>query len=83
MTVDPTSARSGPSAARPGPSAARPEAADALTPGVDSPTWPAEFAERYRAAGYWRGETFGGVLRARAAAHPDRIALVDPAPERR
>ncbi|MEU6374873.1 (2,3-dihydroxybenzoyl)adenylate synthase [Streptomyces sp. NPDC046909] len=54
-----------------------------LTPGVDAPTWPAEFAERYRAAGYWRGETFGGVLRARAAAHPDRIALIDPAPERR
>jgi 2,3-dihydroxybenzoate-AMP ligase len=56
---------------------------DALTPGVDAPTWPAEFAERYRAAGYWRGETFGGMLRERAAAHPDRIALVDPAPGRR
>ncbi|MGW6985070.1 (2,3-dihydroxybenzoyl)adenylate synthase [Streptomyces sp. NPDC054932] len=41
--------------------------------------WPAEFAERYRAAGWWRGETFGSVLRERAAAHPDRIALVDPA----
>ncbi|WP_370594956.1 (2,3-dihydroxybenzoyl)adenylate synthase [Streptomyces griseoviridis] len=54
-----------------------------LTPGVDAPTWPAEFAERYRAAGYWRGETFGGMLRERAAAHPDRTALVDPAPERR
>ncbi|MCX4718901.1 (2,3-dihydroxybenzoyl)adenylate synthase [Streptomyces virginiae] len=40
--------------------------------------WPAEFAERYRAAGWWRGETFGSVLRDRAAAHPDRIALVDP-----
>ncbi|WP_432163538.1 (2,3-dihydroxybenzoyl)adenylate synthase [Streptomyces tendae] len=54
-----------------------------LTPGVDAPTWPAEFAERYRAAGHWRGETFGGMLRERAAAHPERIALVDPAPERR
>ncbi|MEU4659627.1 AMP-binding protein, partial [Streptomyces sp. NPDC023723] len=54
-----------------------------LTPGVDSPTWPAEFAARYRAAGYWRGETFGSMLRERAAAHPDRIALIDPAPERR
>ncbi|MFI8191711.1 (2,3-dihydroxybenzoyl)adenylate synthase [Streptomyces sp. NPDC085946] len=54
-----------------------------LTPGVDAPTWPPEFAERYRAAGYWRGETFGGMLRERAATHPDRIALVDPAPERR
>ncbi|MER5872753.1 (2,3-dihydroxybenzoyl)adenylate synthase [Streptomyces sp. NPDC002044] len=41
--------------------------------------WPAEFAERYRAAGWWRGETFGSVLRDRASAHPDRIALVDPA----
>jgi 2,3-dihydroxybenzoate-AMP ligase len=55
----------------------------ATTPGVDAPTWPREFAERYRAAGYWRGETFGRMLRDRAAAHPDRTALVDPAPERR
>lgn len=50
---------------------------------ADAPTWPAEFAERYRAAGHWRGETFGGVLRERAAAHPDRVALVDPSPARR
>ncbi|MEU5125180.1 (2,3-dihydroxybenzoyl)adenylate synthase [Streptomyces mobaraensis] len=42
--------------------------------------YPAEFAERYRAAGYWRGETFGRMLRDRAAAHPDRIAIVDPGP---
>ncbi|MGY0022386.1 (2,3-dihydroxybenzoyl)adenylate synthase [Streptomyces sp. YJ-C3] len=49
----------------------------------DAPTWPAEFAERYRAAGYWRGETFPGMLRERADSHPDRIALVDPAPARR
>jgi 2,3-dihydroxybenzoate-AMP ligase len=55
----------------------------ATTPGIGAPTWPPEFAERYRAAGYWRGETLGGLLRERAAAHPDRIALVDPAPERR
>ncbi|MFD4243584.1 (2,3-dihydroxybenzoyl)adenylate synthase [Streptomyces sp. NPDC058525] len=41
--------------------------------------WPAEFAERYRAAGWWRGETLGSVLRERAAAHPGRTALVDPA----
>ncbi|BET52309.1 hypothetical protein RGQ21_72910 [Kitasatospora aureofaciens] len=54
-----------------------------LTPGVDAPTWPDDFAARYRAAGHWRGETFGGMLRERAEAHPDRIALVDPAPERR
>ncbi|MEU6312979.1 (2,3-dihydroxybenzoyl)adenylate synthase [Streptomyces sp. NPDC047014] len=48
-------------------------------PEDDAPLWPAEFAERYRAAGYWRGETLGGMLRERAAAHPDRVALVDPA----
>ncbi|WP_225842375.1 (2,3-dihydroxybenzoyl)adenylate synthase [Streptomyces albus] len=55
----------------------------ATTPGVDAPTWPEEFAARYRAAGYWRGQTFGQMLRERAAAHPDRTALVDPAPLRR
>ena len=38
--------------------------------------WPAEFAERYRAKGYWRGETFRQVLEARAAATPDAIAVV-------
>ncbi|MEO3974454.1 (2,3-dihydroxybenzoyl)adenylate synthase [Streptomyces sp. CAU 1734] len=46
---------------------------------ADAPTWPREFAERYRAAGHWRGETFGRMLRDRAAAHPERIAIVDPA----
>lgn len=47
-------------------------------PAADLPRqiWPADAAARYRAAGYWRGETFGDVLRARAAAHPDRIAVV-------
>ncbi|MFD7577340.1 (2,3-dihydroxybenzoyl)adenylate synthase [Kitasatospora sp. NPDC059817] len=45
--------------------------------------YPAEFAERYRAAGYWRGETFGRMLRERAAAHGERIAIVDPAGEGR
>ncbi|MFJ8537006.1 (2,3-dihydroxybenzoyl)adenylate synthase [Streptomyces sp. NPDC093591] len=54
-----------------------------VTPGVDAPTWPEEFAARYRAAGYWRGETFGGMLRERAADHPHRLALIDPAPGRR
>ncbi|MEW1612978.1 MULTISPECIES: (2,3-dihydroxybenzoyl)adenylate synthase [unclassified Streptomyces] len=44
-----------------------------------APTWPAEFAEKYRAAGWWRGETFGEMLRQRAEEHPDRIAIVDPA----
>ncbi|MDQ8703720.1 (2,3-dihydroxybenzoyl)adenylate synthase [Streptomyces sp. LHD-70] len=44
---------------------------------TDAPTWPEEFAERYRARGYWRGETFGSMLHERAAAHPDRVAIVD------
>jgi 2,3-dihydroxybenzoate-AMP ligase len=47
------------------------------TPGPATPGWPAAYAERYRAAGWWRGETFGGMLRDRSAAHPDRLAIVD------
>ncbi|WP_433544873.1 (2,3-dihydroxybenzoyl)adenylate synthase [Streptomyces sp. CA-294286] len=43
----------------------------------DAPTWPADHAARYRAAGYWRGETFGEMLRTRAEAHPDRVAVTD------
>ncbi len=38
--------------------------------------WPDELAHRWRALGYWRGETFGSMLRERAAATPDRLALV-------
>ncbi|GGZ24666.1 2,3-dihydroxybenzoate-AMP ligase [Streptomyces nitrosporeus] len=56
---------------------------DSTAADADAPAWPAEFAERYRAAGYWRGETFTSVLEAGAAAHPDRTAVVDPAPGRR
>lgn len=41
--------------------------------------WPADLAASYRAKGYWRGETFGDVLRARAADHPGRLAVVDGA----
>lgn len=52
-----------------------------MSPHDDAPTWPSDFAERYRAAGWWRGETFGSMLRERAEAHPDRIAVVDPAAE--
>ncbi|MFP2906627.1 (2,3-dihydroxybenzoyl)adenylate synthase [Pyxidicoccus sp. 3LFB2] len=40
------------------------------------PTWPDEFATRYREAGYWRGETFGQLLRARASTHGERTAVV-------
>ncbi|MFE6174515.1 (2,3-dihydroxybenzoyl)adenylate synthase [Streptomyces sp. NPDC056464] len=45
---------------------------------ADAPTWPAEFADRYRAAGHWRGQTFGQMLRERAERHPHRIAVLDP-----
>jgi 2,3-dihydroxybenzoate-AMP ligase len=38
--------------------------------------WPKEWAARYREAGYWRGETFGAMLRERAASHSDRIAVI-------
>jgi 2,3-dihydroxybenzoate-AMP ligase len=40
------------------------------------PSWPEAFATRYRQAGYWRGETFGQMLRERAELHGERTALV-------
>ncbi len=40
------------------------------------PPWPTEFAERYRAAGYWHGQTFGGLLAELAARHGEREAVV-------
>ncbi len=36
-----------------------------------------EMARRYRASGHWGDETFHSILKRRAAAHPDREALVD------
>lgn len=42
----------------------------------DLPTWPADVAERYRAEGYWAGQTFGELLHERAAAQPDAEAVV-------
>ena len=36
-----------------------------------------ELAQRWRAAGEWRGETFFDILSARAAAHPDREVFAD------
>ena len=39
--------------------------------------WPTEFAERYRAAGYWAGETIGERVDAWAKAYADRIAVSD------
>lgn len=41
--------------------------------------WPPEQAQRYRDQNLWAGETFGDLLAARAAATPDRIAVVDAA----
>jgi 2,3-dihydroxybenzoate-AMP ligase len=40
------------------------------------PTWPPAFADRYRAEGYWTGETLGDLLRRVAAEHPLRPAVV-------
>lgn len=37
--------------------------------------WPEEFARRYLDAGHWTDETLPGFFRARAEAHPDRIAV--------
>ncbi|SFG94608.1 2,3-dihydroxybenzoate-AMP ligase [Palleronia marisminoris] len=42
-----------------------------------SQSWPDAFSARYRDRGYWRGETFPAMLRDRAAAYPDRIAITD------
>jgi 2,3-dihydroxybenzoate-AMP ligase len=38
--------------------------------------WPQELQERYRAAGYWRGDTLGGLLRAWAVSNRERTAIV-------
>ncbi len=38
--------------------------------------WPPEFADRYRQAGYWRGEVLGDLLRGPAATDPQRTAVV-------
>lgn len=38
--------------------------------------WPADFAARYRAAGYWTGDTFPRLLSRQAATCGDRIAVV-------
>lgn len=40
-------------------------------------SWPEELAERYRDAGYWRGETFSTLLRSWARRWSERTAVVD------
>jgi 2,3-dihydroxybenzoate-AMP ligase len=44
---------------------------------LDHTPWPAELAQHYRAAGYWRGQSFGAFLTGAAQAHRDRTAVVD------
>jgi 2,3-dihydroxybenzoate-AMP ligase len=44
--------------------------------GPDHVGWPAEVAARYRAAGHWRGQTFGSLLTSLAAAYGPRTAVV-------
>lgn len=39
--------------------------------------WPEEFARRYRALGYWAGETIGQAFDRSVAAHAGRVAVVD------
>ena len=38
--------------------------------------WPADFAARYRAAGYWTGDTFDQMLARQVAVHGDKVAVV-------
>lgn len=38
--------------------------------------WPKEFVDLYRKTGCWRGETFGQMLRERAAKYGDQLAVV-------
>lgn len=38
--------------------------------------WPEETAARYRASGYWRGQTFGALLTSLKDAYADRTAVV-------
>ncbi|WP_322999163.1 (2,3-dihydroxybenzoyl)adenylate synthase [Castellaniella sp.] len=42
---------------------------------IPTQIWPSAFAERYRAAGHWRNETFGAWLRERATSYPDTVAV--------
>lgn len=42
----------------------------------DFPMWPDEFAKKYKESGCWQGQTFGEMLRERAAWYGDNIAIV-------
>ncbi|MEU5878796.1 AMP-binding protein [Spirillospora sp. NPDC047279] len=43
--------------------------------GPDHVRWPEDAAARYRAAGHWRGQTFGALLTALTEAHRERTAV--------
>lgn len=45
--------------------------------GVPFTPWPAEFAERYRAAGHWRGEPLTAFLTRSAQRSPEAVAVID------
>lgn len=53
------------------------DAGSPLLPGCVA--WPTEFAHRYRAAGYWRGDSLGELLRSWARRAGDKTALVSGA----
>lgn len=44
---------------------------------MDLTPWPPAFADRYRSAGYWRGQSFGAALREWSRRYGDRLAVVD------
>lgn len=58
------------------PSPLAPEMTDPLHSAPPAQIWPSDLALRYRERGYWRGESFGDLLRRLAAEHGTRIAVV-------
>lgn len=49
----------------------------APTEGLDAPYWPEAFESRYRASGWWTGETLGAILTRHALLAPQRVAVTD------
>jgi 2,3-dihydroxybenzoate-AMP ligase len=47
------------------------------TEGLDAPYWPLEFEARYRASGWWTGETLGAILTRHALLDPQRVAVTE------
>lgn len=48
-----------------------------MTPLDGMVPWPSEFVQRYRALGYWAGETLGAAFDRAVAAYAERVALVE------